>query len=123
MIALSIDKFFAAIKGGEWHSIDGLSERLGIPASKLVELSRFLSEHGLLKYDDENHKVKIRAIWKLFLPEEEESTEPKTTVATFIIPPETSIDVQSMQISNISDVEVEVSLRIANRIKEVAIKV
>jgi hypothetical protein len=120
---LSIDKFFTIIKDGAWHSIDELSDQLGIQTSKLVELSNLLSKHGLLKYEEKTNRIKIESIWKLILPEEEEPTEPKTTVATFIIPPETSIDVQSTRISNISNVELEVNLRINQKIKEIAIKV
>lgn len=120
---MSLDRFFTAIKDGEWYSIDELSDRIRLQTSKLTKLSQFLSDHGLIKYDDETHRIKIKPMWKLLLPEQEEPAEPKTTLATFIIPPETSIDVQSTRISNISNVEVEVSLRIDNKIREVAIKI
>jgi hypothetical protein len=112
--------FFAAIKNGEWHSLDVLSDNIGLQTSKLIKLSQFLSDHNLLKYDDENQRIKIKPMWKLFLPKQEKPTELKTTLATFIIPPETSIDVQSTHISN---VELEVGLRFNDKIKEVTIKV
>jgi len=125
---LSLDKFFSIIKDGEWHSVDELSNELGLGTSKLTKLSKFLSDHGLLKYEEEDGKIRIKPMWKLLLPDFGEPTEraraePKTILATFIIPPETSIDVQSTHISNLSDVEVEVSLRIDNKIREVTIKV
>jgi len=119
-MTVSIDKFFTIIKNGAWHNIDQLADQLGLRTSKLTEFSKFLSEHGLLKYDDKTHKIKIEPIWKLLLPEPE-LPETKTTVATFIIPPETSIDVQTTHISNLSNIELEVSLRINSKIKEVAI--
>ena len=120
---MNIEKFFSAIKDGEWHRADELSDQLGLPISKLIEFSEFLSEHDLLKYEGKIGKIKIEPIWKLLLPEDAEPTETKTTVATFIIPPETSIDVQSIHISNVSNVELEVNLRIDSRIKEVAIRI
>ena len=120
---MNIEKFFSAIKDGEWHSIDELSDQLGLPTSKLAEFSRFLSERGLLKHEEKTGKIKIESLWKLLLPEQAEPTEAKTTVATFIIPPETSINVQSTHISNMSNVELEVDLRIDNRIKEMAIRI
>ena len=120
---MNIDKFFTAIKDGGWHSIDALSDELGLETGKLIEFSKFLSEKGLLKYEDKTHKIRIELIWKLLLPEQAETAEPRTTVATFIIPPETSIDVQSTNISNLSNVELEVSLRFDSKIKEVAIKI
>ena len=118
---LSVEEFFTAIRDGAWHSVDDLSDQLGLQASKLNELTKLLSEHGLVKYEEKTHRIKIKPIWKLLLPEEE-PTNPKTTVATLIIPPQTSIDVQSVHISNISSIELEVGLRINGRIKEVAIK-
>lgn len=120
---MSIEKFFSVIKDGEWHRADELSNQLGVQTSKLLEFSKLLSEHGLLKYEEKTGKIKIESVWKLLLPEQDELTETKTTVATFIIPPETSIDIQSTHISNVSNVEVEVNLRIDSKIKEVAIKI
>ncbi len=111
------------MKDGSWHTLDEISQRLGIETSKLTEFSKFLHERGLLKYDDKTNRIRIEPVWKLLLPDEEESPESKTTIATFIIPSETSIDVQSTRLSNLGNVEVEVSLRMDTRIKEVAIKV
>ena len=118
---MSIEQFFTVIKNGAWQSIDDLSDQLGLPSSKLTELSKLLSEHGIIKYEEKTRRIKIQPLWKLLLPEEE-PTEPKTIVATFIIPPQTSIDVQSTHISNIGNIELEVSLRINDKIKEIAIK-
>jgi len=125
---LSLDRFFSIIKDGEWHSVEELSNELGLKTSKLTKLSKYLSDHGLLKYEEEDGKIRIKPMWKLLLPESGELTErthaeSKTILATFLIPPETSIDVQSTHISNLSGVEVEVSLRIDNKIREVTIKV
>lgn len=118
---MPIDKFFAVIRKGAWHSIDQLSDQLALPTSKLIEFAKFLSERGMLKFEEKTQRIKIEPIWKLLLPTEE-STEPKPTIATFIIPPETSINVQSTHISNLSNIELEVNLRINDKIKEVAIK-
>jgi hypothetical protein len=120
---LSIDRFFTLIKDGDWHGIDELPDELGLSMSKIMELTKFLSDHGLLRYDEKTRRIKIEPMWKLLLPEEYEPTEPKITLATFIIPPESSIEVQSTQIRNLSNVEIEVNLRINNKIREVAMKI
>jgi hypothetical protein len=119
-IILSIDKFFAAIKNAGWHSIDELSDKLAISTSKLEELSKFLSERGLIKYEEKKRRIKIQPLWRLLLPEEQPN-DPKATVTTFIVPPQASIDVQSTHISNISNVELAVSVRIDNKIRDVTI--
>lgn len=117
-----IEKFFASLKDGAWHSIDELSDDLGLPTSRLVEFAKFLSKRGFVKSADENRRIRLEPIWKLLLPEVE-LHEKKTTVATFIIPPENSIDVQSTHISNLSNIELEVNIRINDKIKELAIKI
>ena len=118
---VSIDKYFSAIKNGTWHSIDQLSNELPFSANKIKELSKLFSERGLLKYDKEKQKIKIQPIWTLLLPTEEEAKTQKNTIANFIIPPHASVDVQSTHISNLSNVEVELTLRINNKISEIAI--
>ena len=122
MIILSINGFFTAIKDSAWHNIDELSDQLAISTTKLVELSKFLSNRGIINYDENNRKIKIKSLWSLLLPEEEPDI-PKTIIANFMIPPQTSINIQSTRISNMSKVNVEVTLRIDNKIREVAIAV
>lgn len=122
-MALSIEKFFTVLKDGEWHSLNELEGQLGIHTSKLVELSKLLSNHGVLKYEDVNNRIKLEPMWKLLLPEEDELSEPKTTMATMILPPGTSIDVQSTHIANLNNVELEINLQIGSKINEIAIKI
>jgi hypothetical protein len=85
---------------------------------KNAELRKKLEDHG---YRNETIDKLIEL--KLLLQEEDAPPEPKTTVATFILPPETSIDVQSTHITNLSNIELEIDLRINSKIKEIAIKV
>jgi hypothetical protein len=120
---LNIEKFFAILKHGAWHDVYELADQMEIQTDKLIEFSQFLSEQGIIKYEDKTHRIKIEPEWKRLLPIESELAEPKTTVATFIIPPETSIDVRSTRISNVSKIELEVALRITNKIQEIAINV
>ncbi len=74
------------------------------------------------KYEEENQRIMIQPIWTL-LPTEEEPKTPKNIIANFVIPPHECIDIQSTHISNISNVEIELTLRLDNKIKEIAIDV
>jgi hypothetical protein len=47
---LSTEKFFDVVRDGEWHSLDELADQLEVPVEKLVELSRFLSNQGMIQY-------------------------------------------------------------------------
>jgi len=118
---LNIEKFFAIIKDGAWHDLAELANQMEIQPDKLTEFSQFLSEQGIIKYENKTHTIKIEPEWKRLLPTESELAEPKTTVATFIIPPETTIDVQSTRVSNLSRIQLEVTLRISDKIEELSI--
>lgn len=121
-LTLSVDKFFTAIKDGKWHTIDDLSSQLALPTRKLTEFAEFLFEKGLLKSEDKTRRIRLEPIWRLLLPEEE-PTRSNITVATLVIPPEATVDVQSTLINNLSNIELEVNLRIDDRIREIAIKI
>jgi hypothetical protein len=84
---------------------------------KDAELREQLKNHG---YRDETIDKLIEL--KFLPPEEDVPSEPKTTLATFMLPPETSIDVQSTHITNLSNTELEIYLRLNSIIKEIAIK-
>jgi hypothetical protein len=118
---LDVERFFAILKDEAWHSIAELSEKTETEADKLIEYSQFLARKGIVKYDDQNQRVKIEPEWSRLLPDETELAEPRSSVANFIIPGKTSVVVQSTRISNLSNIELEVTVRINKRIREVAI--
>jgi AraC-like DNA-binding protein len=120
---MSLEEFFAIIKDGTWHNIEELSDKLGLSPTRLLKLSNLLAQHCLIKYEEQGNKIKLEPKWRLLLPEEENPMEPKTTTAIFMMPPDTSIDVQLTQIRNLTGVELEISLRIDNQIKEIAIRI
>jgi len=120
---LSIEKFFTIIKDGTWHQINELTDQLEISTKKLTELSQLLSDHGIIKYEQDTNRIKIDPEWKLLLPIEEELSEPNITVATLIIPPDASVNVQSTQIRNLTTMELELTLRMNTKIREVSIRI
>ena len=80
---MSLDHFFTLLNDESWHSSAELSKQLGIKISKVAELSKLLSSHGITQYNEKDGKVKIKHLWQLLLPIEEASTETET----FTIPP------------------------------------
>jgi len=121
--SMSMDKLLTTIKDGKWHNIDQLAAQFGLAPEKLIKLSELLSQRQFLTYEDERRRIRLEPLWKLLLPEEEEPPDSERAVATLIIPPESSITVQSTHISNLSNIELEVNLRInRKKIEEIAIK-
>jgi hypothetical protein len=119
---MDIENFFAILKDGEWHNIPELAKQIEIPADKLTEFSQFLSKQGIIEYEDQTQRIKIKPEWKELIPEEKEpATEPKITVATVMIPPETTVDIQSTLIQNATKIDLELTLRINGKIQEVVI--
>ena len=118
-----LDTFFGTIKDGTWHSIVDLSTQLDLSKNKIDELCRYLSDKGLITFDEEEQKIKIQPIWGLVLPKElEKKPAKKSTLANFIIPPNASVEIQSTTITNLSNVEIELTVRLEDKIKEIAIK-
>lgn len=118
---MSAEKIFTLLKDEAWHSVAELSEQAEIETDKLIEYSQFLAGKGIVKYDDQKQRVKVEPEWSRMLPDETELAEPRSTVANFIIPGKTSVVVQSTRISNLSQIELDVTVRINKRIREVAI--
>jgi len=67
---LSAEKIFSLLKDEAWHSIAELSKKTKIEADKLVEYSKFLAMQGIVKYEDQNQRVKIEPEWNRTLPDE-----------------------------------------------------
>lgn len=118
---MNAEKIFAVLKDEAWHTVAELAEQTEIEANKLIEYSQFLAGKGIVIYEDKNQRIKIEPEWSHLLPDETELLEPRSIVATFIIPGETSVEVQSTRISNLTKIDLEVTLRINNRLREVAI--
>jgi len=118
-----VDDFLDKIKNGAWHSLIELSKILHIPVEQLMEISKSLSEQGLIKYEEKAKWIKIDPDWKTFISNEEEKEIPehKPTVGTVIIPSKKSLSIQNLQISNITDKDLELLLRICNKSLELAI--
>ncbi len=63
------EKLFTIIKDGAWHNLNELSERLGIPAAKLIKCARDLRDKGIVKYQDNPKAIKIEPKWAGFIPD------------------------------------------------------
>jgi predicted transcriptional regulator len=67
---LITEKFFNTIKDGGWHKLDELAYQLGVSVKKLIEYSRFLQNQGIIQYEEETQKIKLKPEWKKLIPSE-----------------------------------------------------
>ena len=119
MINMSFESFIGAINDGNWHRISELSDELGISLSILEQLSNVLVSFGLIKYDQNNCRIMIHPRWRCLSGEQ--PNIPKKVVADFIISPHSAINIESTNINNVSDIELEITLLFENGIRDITI--
>ncbi|MDH5482932.1 MAG: hypothetical protein OEY22_08660 [Candidatus Bathyarchaeota archaeon] len=115
-----LSSFFGLIRDNSWHTIKEISETLDIPSNRLSEMSKLLSEHDLIEYEQDKERVKINAEWKIIC-EQYDEIEEKQSVATIIVPPEKDVRLQNTTIANLTDMPLELNVRINGNLKEVTI--
>jgi len=117
-----LDDFLSLIKDGEWHSLTQLSKKLLLPTEQLAKISETLSEQGLIQYREEARLVRINPEWSSVLSEaDEEEAEHKPTVGTVIIPSQESVTIQNVRITNVTEKEVELWIKVCKKLTEIAI--
>lgn len=117
-----LDNFLSLIKDGTWHSLTQLSKKLSLPTQQLTKISEILSEKEIIHYQEKANWVKINPEWSPLLSgNEEEKPEHKPTIGTIIIPPQESVTIQNVQITNVTEKEVELWIRVCRKATEIAI--
>ena len=118
-----LDSLFSLIKDGAWHSLTQLSKELSLPAEQLAKISEILSEQGLIQYREEAGLVKADLESSSILTEDdpEEKVEHKPPVGTFIIPFQETVTIQNVQITNATEKEVELWIKVHKKLTEIAI--
>lgn len=119
-----IEKLIDLLKDGEWHSTEEMAEKTETTEKNIEELIKTLSEYQLLQYDEINKKAKLNLAWKKLELENKthEKKEGKTALGTIILPNEQTITVQNTKISNLTDEELELEIKMNGKIREIAIK-
>ncbi len=118
----TIDRLLDLIEDGAWHNLEKLSRNSDIPKQKLVTLARMLTEASIVEYRNHEEKVRLKGEWKrMFTKNEREEKLERTAVGTIILPPKRSIEIQNIQITNLTKKELELGVRVNKKLKELAI--
>jgi hypothetical protein len=127
-----LDQLLELIQNGTWHNLDQIAQTLNVPPDQLAKTAKILTKQGILRYKPEAKQLKINPNW-LFLTsqnknenKEEETTddghEQKPPVATLVIPPQKTIIIQNLQITNATEeMPLELFIRILHEQIELAI--
>lgn len=117
----SIDQFLNSIEDGAWYSLKKLSKRLDTPNERLVALINVLAEANIVEYKNHESKVRLRHEWRHMLRSSNKEDHERMAVGTIVLPPKKSIDIQNIQITNLTEKELELGVRINKKLKELAI--
>lgn len=79
-----------------------------------------LLKSSVIEYAPETRKIRLRS-WVRNLPNSIEVENGKLTVGTIILPPSASIIIQDTVIMNVSDIEIELEVKIDGKIRELSI--
>jgi hypothetical protein len=117
-----IDRFLNLIQDGTWHSLGTLSRNFKTPEKKLENLSELLAGPKIVEYNPGKSQVKIGKRWQKFIDNTgTEGGSEKTAVGTVVLPPKRAVTVQGVQMTNLLKKEIEISMKLNARIREIAI--
>jgi len=121
-VLLKLDHFFNLIEDGAWHNLEDLSKHSKIPQRKLENLFKLLSEANIVEYEARTNQVQIKKEWQKMLKNvyREQACE-KASIGIVALPPKTSINIQGIEVTNLTDEELEINMRISKKLQELAI--
>jgi hypothetical protein len=112
--------FLYLLDDGEWHSLAELAEALGWSVDRVAEVARRFSEVEVVDFDGDG-RVRLQP-WITKLPRGDWVRDGKTSVGSFIIPPEGGVTIQGVDVRNFLDVSIEVYVRVINeKLRELGI--
>jgi hypothetical protein len=114
------------LEDGAWRTLPELAQKSGHPLEELVTYCETLATHGILEHDPATKAVRLSQELKNLITQlhAEEKAEPnweKPGVATIIIPPEKSFQIQKVTIHNLTKQDLQFELKFDKKLKEMAI--
>jgi isoleucyl-tRNA synthetase len=126
-LSTKLEKLLTFISDNAWHTTEEVANALQISQEKAQKITKFLAEADLITYNSETDQIKLKQNWKTLIinqkekaPSEEVQLE-TTAVGTIIIPPQKIIIIQNTHIANLTDVPLELEIRVDKKISEIAI--
>lgn len=128
-MSTKLEKLLTLLGDEEWHTQEEVVNALQIPKEKSQIITQFLADADLIICNRETNQIKLNQNWKtLIISQKEQGVEKEvqanlenTAVGTIIIPPLKAIVIQSTQIANLTDISLELEIRVNRRLKEIAI--
>jgi hypothetical protein len=127
-LSTKLEKLISILGDNVWHNVDQVVVELEIPHSKIQPIVSFLEETDIIQHNPATNQIKLNQNWKNLLVdhqnpnlEETDAKEENLAIGTIILPPRQPLLIQSTRITNLTDSNLELELRLDSKIKEIAI--
>ncbi|MEM2911587.1 MAG: hypothetical protein QW146_03695 [Candidatus Bathyarchaeia archaeon] len=126
-MSTKLEKLLTFISDNEWHTTEEVANALQISQEKAQKITKFLAEADLVTYNSETRQIKLKQNWKTLIINQKETAPTEqvqletTAVGTIIVPPQKTIIIQNTHIANLTDVPLELEIRVDKKITEIAI--
>jgi hypothetical protein len=122
-LSTKLQNLLSLLSDNVWHNIDETAKTLEIPQKRFRQVIALLTEKDLIQHNPATNQIKLSQNWKTLLINQKETQAQPTTAAvgTIIIPPQKTLMIQSTRITNLTDTNLELGIRINKKIREIAI--
>jgi hypothetical protein len=110
-----------------WHNVDEIINTLEISQDKFQQITKLLRETDIIYFNPATNQIKLNQEWKtLYTNQKETNSEIRikpenVAIGTIIIPPQKTLIIQCTRITNLTDINLELEIRIDKKLSEIAI--
>lgn len=123
-----LEKLLEILSDNVWHNPQETAKALQIPTEKFQNIIKFLADSDLIQHNPATNQIKLNQNWKtLIINQKKPETEAQApqsydkAIGTIIIPPQKTLLIQCTRITNLTDTNLELEIRINKKINEIAI--
>jgi len=124
-LSTKLEKILNLLDDNVWHNVDEVAKTVEIPQDKLDQVVTFLTEADLVQQNSTTNQIKLNQNAKPLIinPKEtsQETRPEQSAVGTIIMPPQQTLIIQCTRITNLTDISLELEIRLDKRIREIAI--
>lgn len=127
-MSAKLERLISILSDNVWHNVDQVKNALEIPEGKVQPIIAFLEETDIIQHNPATNQIKLNQSWKNLLisqyspnSEDTNSKQENMAIGTIILPPRQPLMIQCMRITNLTDSNLEIEIRLDSKIREIAI--
>ncbi len=120
-MSTKLEKLLNLLSDNVWHNIDATAKTLELPQNKFRQVVTFLTDTDLIHHNPATNQIKLNQDWKTLLINKKETNPEPMAIGTILIPPQKTLTIQYTRVTNLTDTNLELEIRINKKIHEIAI--